>query len=79
MTFLDFSSHQAICLQIDTLWTQVLSPGSDPTAALLSFAESRGQSGGKLQVISMGQGQGPKAAALIEDARGLGTWCAVKP
>ena len=22
----------------------------------------------------MGQGQGPKAAALIEDARGLGTW-----
>jgi dynein heavy chain len=28
----------------------VLSPGTDPTASLLSFAESRGQSGGKLQV-----------------------------
>ncbi|KAG2436335.1 hypothetical protein HXX76_006644 [Chlamydomonas incerta] len=51
----------------------VLSPGSDPTAALLQFAESRGY-GSKISVISMGQGQGPKAAALIEAARKAGTW-----
>ncbi|KXZ49009.1 hypothetical protein GPECTOR_23g1 [Gonium pectorale] len=51
----------------------VLSPGSDPTAALLQFAESRGY-GNKISVISMGQGQGPKAAALIDSARRNGTW-----
>ncbi|GLC60993.1 hypothetical protein PLESTB_001703700 [Pleodorina starrii] len=51
----------------------VLSPGSDPTAALLQFAEARGY-GAKISVISMGQGQGPKAAALIEAARKAGTW-----
>ncbi|KAG2454516.1 hypothetical protein HYH02_000363 [Chlamydomonas schloesseri] len=51
----------------------VLSPGTDPWAALLRFAEERGQAK-TLQVISLGQGQGPKAAALIEAARGLGGW-----
>ncbi|KAF5843852.1 dynein heavy chain and region D6 of dynein motor-domain-containing protein, partial [Dunaliella salina] len=53
----------------------VLSPGTDPTAALMSFAESRGMAGpGRFMVISMGQGQGPKAAAMLEDARSLGAW-----
>ncbi|GAX77074.1 hypothetical protein CEUSTIGMA_g4520.t1 [Chlamydomonas eustigma] len=51
----------------------VLSSGTDPTAALLKFSEQNGNNG-KLQVISMGQGQGPKAAALIEEARGMGSW-----
>eukprot|EP00955_Chlamydomonas_euryale_P033748 349632-Chlamydomonas_euryale.AAC.6 len=54
----------------------VLSPGTDPTSALLKFAEDQGQQNRstQLHVISMGQGQGPKAAALIEDARSLGSW-----
>ncbi len=30
--------------------------------------------GSKISVISMGQGQGPKAAALIANARKAGSW-----
>eukprot|EP00854_Cymbomonas_tetramitiformis_P001348 gene1348-1949_t len=45
----------------------VLSPGSDPTAALLKFAEDMNMAA-KLATISMGQGQGPKAQDLIQDA-----------
>ncbi|GIL82190.1 hypothetical protein Vretifemale_11083, partial [Volvox reticuliferus] len=51
----------------------VLSPGTDPWAALLRFAEERAQSG-KLQVISLGKGQGPRAEAMIEAARRMGSW-----
>ncbi|KAL6751111.1 dynein heavy chain 5 [Haematococcus lacustris] len=51
----------------------VLSTGSDPTAALLTFAQSTGYSS-KIVVISMGQGQGPRAAALIDSARKAGSW-----
>ena len=51
----------------------VLSAGSDPTAALLKFAEERGY-GAKIAFISMGQGQGPKAAKLIAEARAAGSW-----
>ena len=42
----------------------ILSAGSDPTAALLKFADEAGK-GSDIGVISMGQGQGPKAAVLI--------------
>lgn len=49
----------------------VLSPGSDPMAALLKFAETRNVS---LQSLSLGQGQGPKAEALISGALSAGTW-----
>jgi dynein heavy chain len=51
----------------------VLSPGSDPTAALLQFAGERGMAA-RLLAISLGQGQGPKAAAMIAEAVKSGAW-----
>ena len=51
----------------------VLSVGSDPTAALLKYAEDKDMAS-KLSVISMGQGQGPKAATLIEQGIESGGW-----
>ena len=51
----------------------VLSAGSDPVADMLAFAEASGM-GAKLESISLGQGQGPKAAKMIEKARESGGW-----
>jgi dynein heavy chain len=51
----------------------VLSPGADPTQLLFRFAKEKGFDN-KLQVISLGQGQGENAVRLIESAKSRGDW-----
>ncbi|TNM97969.1 hypothetical protein fugu_014215 [Takifugu bimaculatus] len=52
----------------------VLSPGTDPTAGLLKFADDLNMGGNKTQTISLGQGQGPIASDMIDKAIRKGTW-----
>ncbi|XP_051667332.1 dynein axonemal heavy chain 1 [Manacus candei] len=51
----------------------VLSPGTDPAADLYKFAEEM-KFTQKLSAISLGQGQGPRAEAMLHGAMEQGNW-----
>ncbi|RNF08530.1 dynein, axonemal, heavy polypeptide 1 [Trypanosoma rangeli] len=51
----------------------VLTPGSDPTVLFTEFADRKGF-GGKKLTLSLGQDQGPKAEAMIQQASVEGLW-----
>ena len=51
----------------------ILSVGADPTGMLFSLAKARGYTS-RLKLISLGQGQGPHAKALIDAACLTGDW-----
>eukprot|EP00163_Fabomonas_tropica_P009439 TRINITY_DN1923_c0_g1_i1.p1 TRINITY_DN1923_c0_g1~~TRINITY_DN1923_c0_g1_i1.p1 ORF type:complete len:2652 (-),score=902.80 TRINITY_DN1923_c0_g1_i1:9-7298(-) len=51
----------------------VLSPGADPTSYLLNLAKQKGYEK-RLKIISLGQGQGPRAQYIMQQARRSGDW-----
>ncbi|KAG1713130.1 hypothetical protein DVH05_000853 [Phytophthora capsici] len=52
----------------------VLSPGADINDYLLELAKQEGKEGSGLKIISLGQGQGPIAEALMRQAKQTGDW-----
>jgi dynein heavy chain len=65
---LDASYQESSCT---TPLIFLLSPGADPLSVLLRYAESQRA---QVESISLGQGQGAKAAKLIEAAQQRGGW-----
>nr|CCA18662.1 hypothetical protein ALNC14_048050 [Albugo laibachii Nc14] len=51
----------------------ILSAGADPTGMLLRFAKQKNYMD-RLHLVSLGQGQGPRAEKLIELSRSTGDW-----
>lgn len=51
----------------------VLSQGADPTASIMNFARDK-EFEDRLKIISLGQGQGPSAAKMIDDGKKEGNW-----
>ncbi|KAI4500001.1 hypothetical protein M0802_004871 [Mischocyttarus mexicanus] len=51
----------------------VLSAGTDPAVELYTFAEKQ-KMGRKLYSISLGQGQGPRAEAMLKQSAEIGNW-----
>ena len=51
----------------------VLSSGADPTGMLLRFAKKRNYQD-RLNIVSLGQGQGPYAKSLIDNGTKTGDW-----
>eukprot|EP00929_Paragymnodinium_shiwhaense_P087548 TRINITY_DN476_c0_g5_i1.p1 TRINITY_DN476_c0_g5~~TRINITY_DN476_c0_g5_i1.p1 ORF type:complete len:2570 (-),score=757.67 TRINITY_DN476_c0_g5_i1:167-7876(-) len=52
----------------------ILSPGTDPVSDVIAFADKLNMAK-KFESISLGQGQGPKAVKMIENAQNNGGWC----
>ncbi|XP_055691880.1 dynein axonemal heavy chain 3 [Lutzomyia longipalpis] len=52
----------------------LLISGSDPMEDLLSFAKEKNMHENRCHTISLGQGQGPKAGQMIEEAQKSGHW-----
>uniref|UniRef100_T1J5R6 Uncharacterized protein n=1 Tax=Strigamia maritima TaxID=126957 RepID=T1J5R6_STRMM len=55
----------------------ILSSGTDPGGELIKFAEKM-KFGKKMNAISLGQGQGPRAEILMRTAMESGLWCFFK-
>eukprot|EP00961_Rhodomonas_salina_P063758 857225-Rhodomonas_salina.13 len=51
----------------------VLSAGADPNASLFKLADENGF-GETMKIVSLGQGQGPKAAKYVEESYKTGGW-----
>jgi dynein heavy chain, axonemal len=49
----------------------ILSPGADPMADLLKFAEAKSR---RVEAVSLGQGQGPVAERCVKEAIAGGYW-----